>query len=118
MYTLHGFGEERGRQPVNAAHEKLWSLELVHHLPRPEEGVLLAGSRQDNGDPQGLWRGKEFAGFHKADTTSWHTTYGMQWNGNLVPGKRIFQPTRAGRMLPKMCKVQHVCENSGNDAPG
>jgi hypothetical protein len=34
-------------QAVNAAHEKLWSRELVHHLPRPQEGVLLAGSRQD-----------------------------------------------------------------------
>jgi hypothetical protein len=50
------------------AHEKLWSVENLYiiFLDLTEESVLLAGSRQDNGDPQGLWRGKskESAGFH------------------------------------------------------
>jgi hypothetical protein len=60
--ALHGF---RGGRGTGTAIIELKLL--IQHTKRPQEGILLAGSRQDNDDPQGLRRGKESAGFHYAD---------------------------------------------------
>jgi hypothetical protein len=43
------------------------STPASHVHARKQFSRTLPGSRRDNGDPQGLRRGKEFAGFHQAD---------------------------------------------------